>query len=123
MTFKHLSFGWKHYFVGRYDLEKKWSFYGFAGLGLMLGFVENTHSVSIDTADYSVPVLEGKANFKRLTFDFGFGYERPVGGDVYFFLETRALAPMTDYPSDYIYIDKNAPLTTSLNLGLRILFD
>ncbi|MEO5564125.1 MAG: hypothetical protein ABIR18_11835 [Chitinophagaceae bacterium] len=123
MTFKQLSLGWKHYFIGSFDSEDKWNFYGSAGLGLMLGRVENTHSVVVDTATYNVPVFAGKANFKRLTFDIALGYEKPVGGDIFLYAEGRLLAPMTDYPSDYIYIDRNAPLTTSLNLGIRILFD
>lgn len=50
----------------------------------MLGTVTNVHSVAIDTALYTLPVLSGKANFKRLTFDLGLGAEFPVGGDFLF---------------------------------------
>jgi hypothetical protein len=89
----------------------------------MLGRVINTYSVSIDTTLYNVPVRSGKANFKRLTLDLGLGWETPLGGDVYFYTEGRAWIPTTDYPSKYIFVNKNAPFVASLNFGVRILFD
>lgn len=122
LKFQHVSLGWKHYLKGRSDSEDGWNLYGYAGLGLMMAQVTNTHSVAIDTADYQVPVSEGKAAFKRLTLDLGLGCEVPVGGDVFFYLEARALVPTTDYPSDHLYINKDAPLTGSANLGIRLLF-
>lgn len=122
MNFKHISLGWKHYLEGAFTTENKWNLYGLIGLGLMLGRIENTHSATIDSANYTVPVLAGKANFKRLTLDLGLGYEKPLGGDVYFYIEGRALIPTTDYPSSYIFVNKDAPFTASVNLGLRILF-
>src|ERR1043166_9591557 len=102
--------GWKHYLKGASDLEAKWSVYGYAGFGLLLGRVINTHSVAIDTSFYSVPVRNGKANFKRLTFDVGVGYEIFLGGDIYFYNEARVWIPTTDYPSKYIFINNNDPL-------------
>ena len=123
MNFRHVSIGWKHYFKGGSDIEKGWSFYGYGGFGLMIGRVINSHSVTIDTADYVVPVLSGKANFKRLTFDLGLGYETPLGGDLYLYVEGRALVPASDYPSRYILINENAPFTAALNLGFRIYFN
>lgn len=122
LKFQHISIGWKHYLKGRSDSETGWNLYGYAGLGLMMAQVTNTHSIAIDTANYELPVLPGKAAFKRLTFDLGLGYEVPVGADVFFFLEARALVPTTDYPSDHLYINKDAPLTGSANLGIRVLF-
>jgi len=123
MRFKQFSLGWKHYLKGSSDAEKGWSLYGYAGFGLLLGRVINTHSVSIDTADYFVPVRSGKANFKRLTLDLGLGWEVPLGGDVFFYTEGRVWVPTTDYPSKYIFINRNAPLVASLNFGIRIFFD
>ena len=123
MRIKHISVGWKHYLKGAYNIEDSWSLYGYAGFGLLLGSIENQHSVSIDSAEYYIPVLKGKANFKRLTLDLGLGYEMPVGGDIYFYMEGRAFLPTTDYPSNYLFVNKKAPLTGSLNTGLRILFD
>lgn len=123
MRFRHISIGWKHYLKGRYNAEDNWNLYGYAGFGLMLGRIENTHSIVVDSANYFIPVWKGKANFKRLTLDLGFGYEKPVGGDVFFYLEGRALIPTTDYPSNYLFINNDAPLMGSLNMGLRILFD
>jgi hypothetical protein len=122
LSFRHFSLGWKHYFKNTYDAEKNWGIYGFAGFGLMIGRINNTHNLVLDTADYKLPVLAGNANFKRLTLDLGLGYEAPLGGDFYFYLEGRSLVPITDYPSNYLYNNKYSPLTASVELGLRILF-
>lgn len=122
LRFKHISLGWKRYLKGAPDIEKKWSLYGYAGFGLMLGSIVNSHSVIIDTTGYIVPVRRGKANFKRLTFDLGLGVEVPVGGDLFFYMEGRALVPTTDYPSKHLFINNNAPFTGAVNAGLRILF-
>lgn len=120
---KHFSIGWKRYLKGAYNLEEKWSLYGYAGFGILFGTVTNQHSVPIDSANYHIPVLKGKGNFTRLTLDLGLGYERPLGGDIYFYAEGRTFLPTTDYPSNYLLVNKKAPLTASVNMGLRILFD
>jgi len=122
MRLKHISLGWKRYLKGASDIETKWSLYGYSGFGLMFGRILNTHSVPIDTSDYIVPVQSGKAKFKRLTFDLGAGFEKPIGGDIYFYLEARVLIPTTDYPSEYLLVNDNAPLTAAANFGFRILF-
>jgi len=123
MRFKHFSVGWKHYLKGSSDAKEGWNLYGYAGFGLMLGRVINTHSASIDTALYTVLVRSGKANFKRLTLDLGLGWEVPLGGDIFFYNEGRVWVPTTDYPSKYIFVNNNAPFVASLNFGIRILFD
>lgn len=122
MRLKHFSIGWKRYLLGAADWEKGWNFYFFAGLGLQLGRIENTHSVTIDTSLYDVPVLSGKANFKRLTLDPGIGLEHYLGGDLYLYGEARTWIPTTDYPSKYILKNKDAPWTAMISLGLRLLF-
>jgi hypothetical protein len=122
MRLRQISLGWKHYLKGAFNAENKWNLYASAGWGLMMGRIENFHSVEIDTAKYDVQVLEGSAHFKRLTADFMLGYEKPVGADVFLYLEARALVPITDYPSRFIYIYDNAPFAGSVNLGIRILF-
>lgn len=123
LRFKHVSLGWKRYLKGVCDTEKKSNIYGYAGFGLMIGSIVNTHSVSVDTSTYNVPVLSGKAHFKRLTFDLGLGYEVPIGADIFLYAEGRALIPTTDYPSKYLFVNNNAPFTAALNIGLRILFN
>ena len=123
MLLKHVSLGWKRYLKGVFDSETKWNIYGYAGFGLMMGSVINTHSVDIDTTVYFVPVLSYKDNFKRLTLDLGMGMEIPVGGDIFFYLEGRALVPTTDYPSRHLFVNTNAPFTGAANVGLRILFN
>ena len=122
MRFKHISLGWRRIINGEYDDERN-HFYGYAGFGILLGRVENSHSVAIDTADYNVPVRAGKANFKRLTADLGFGYEAHMGANIYWSAEGRAWIPASDFPSKYIFVNENAPLVGMFNLGIRILFE
>jgi len=88
----------------------------------MMGRVNNVINRVIDTSAYKLPVSDGKGNFKRLTLDLGLGYEAPIGGDVYLYFEGRSLIPISNYPSEYLYINGYAPLTASAQLGLRILF-
>jgi hypothetical protein len=122
MRFKQVSIGWKKYLKGRSDIEEGWNIYGYAGFGLILGRVVNSHSASIDTVVYHVPVRVGKANFKRLTLDLGLGWEVCLGADIFFYAEGRAWIPTTDYPSKYIFVNANAPLVGMINAGIRILF-
>ncbi len=122
MRTKHFSVGWKKYLKGNYDEEKTWNLYGYAGFGLLLGRVTNTHSVGIDTTLYHVPVRDGKGNFKRLTFDLGLGYEYPIGGDFFIYSEGRMWIPATEYPSKYLFVNDKAPFAGMMSLGLRLVF-
>ena len=103
-------------------LKEGYNIYGYAGFGLLLGRMDNSHSVSTDTTLYNVPVLAGKANFKRLTVDLGLGWEIPIGGDFYFYTEGKVWIPTTNYPSKYIFVNSNAPYVAMLGAGIRILF-
>lgn len=122
IRFKQFSIGWRKYLVGACDNEKGWNLYATAGLGLLPGRVTNVHTVSIDTADYNVPVLEGKGNFKRLTADLALGYEKPIATSFFLYTEGRVWIPASDYPSKYLFVNENAPFAAMLNFGLRILF-
>ena len=122
LVFKHISLGWKRYIKGTFDSEGGLNVYAYAGFGLMFGQITNAHSVPIDTSLYDVPVLSGKAYFKRLTIDLGLGTEIPMGADIFLYFEARALVPTTDYPSRYLFVNKHAPFTAAANAGLRILF-
>lgn len=123
MRLKHFAIGYRKYLKGSADAEKDWNVYANAGLGIIMGRIENTHSVAIDTSLYTVPVYSGKANFKRLTLDLALGWEIPMGGDFFFYTEGRVWVPTTDYPSNYIFVNDNAPFVGMLNLGLRIFFN
>jgi len=122
IRFKQFSIGWRKYLVGACDIEKGWNLYASAGLGLLPGRVSNVHSTSIDTVFYNVPVLSGVANFKRLTADLAVGYEKPIGAYFFLYAEGKAWIPASDYPSKYIFVNDNAPLTAMFAVGLRILF-
>ena len=123
MRIKHFSVGWRKYFVGSSDAEKNWNLYGYAGLGILMGRIENTHSTAIDTLTYNVPVRSGVGNFKRLTLDLGLGWELPLGGSFYLYAEGRTWIPTTGYPSKYIFVNDNAPVVGMVNVGIRILFN
>jgi hypothetical protein len=118
----HLSVGWKRYLFGAFDKDTKNNLYVYGGLGLMMGKVENTTNVAIDTADYTTPVTPGEGNFKRLTVDLGVGYERPVGGDMFIYVEGRTLVPITNYPSPYLLVNGYTPLNAAMFVGIRIMF-
>ncbi len=122
MRFRQLSVGWKRYIKGAPDTGTGWNLYGYAGFGLLLGRIDNLHSQVIDTVTYILPVQAGMAHFKRLTFDLAIGWEKPVGGDFYFYTEARVFIPSSDYPSRYLFVNKNAPFAGMLGAGLRILF-
>jgi hypothetical protein len=122
MRLKQFSVGWRRYLKGTPDAEKGWNLYAFGGFGLILGRVDNKIPETIDTADYNIPVRSGRANFKRLTVDLGAGWEHPLGADFYLYSEIRTWIPTTDYPSEYIFVNRNAPFTGMVNLGLRLLF-
>lgn len=119
--FRQVSVGWRHYLKGNYASEA-WNLYSILGFGLIFGSAKSTASAVIDTSLYDVPVLPGKGNFKRLTYDLGLGFEQPIGGDIYLYAEAKALIPATDYPNKHLYVNDGAPLTAYLNLGFRILF-
>lgn len=122
MKLRIFSVGWRKYLKGNNNIEDGWNLYGFAGFGLLLGNVDNTHSVSIDSVIYTIPVHSGKAAFKRLTFDIGMGWETPIGGDLFFFTEGKVWVPTTDYPSKYIFANSNAPFVAMLGVGIRVAF-
>lgn len=122
LRFRLLSIGWKHYLVGHPQVEKGWNLYTKAGFGLLMGRVENKHDRILDTALYQLPVLQGNAPFKRMTFDLALGWEKPLGGDFYFYTEVRVSVPSPGYPSPYLLVNDNAPFPAVFCGGLRILF-
>ncbi|MBM3417190.1 MAG: hypothetical protein FJY20_12335 [Bacteroidetes bacterium] len=122
MRLKQFSIGWKKYLIGNAEAEKGINIYAHAGFGLLLGRIENTHSTGINTADYNVPVISGRANFKRLTIDPGLGVEKHLGSDIFLYGEARVWIPTDGYPSRYIYINDRAPWAGMLSAGLRVLF-
>jgi hypothetical protein len=122
MQLKQFAIGWRKYLKGSADGEKSWNLYAQAGFGVLFGRVENIHSVSVDSAVYAMPVLNGTASFKRLTLDLGLGWEIPISGDFYLYTEAKVWVPTTDYPSSYIFVNNNAPLVGMLGIGFRIIF-
>jgi len=124
IRFQQVSLGFKHYFVGTTDAEINWNLYSITGFGLMLGRVTNSYSNPIDTSLYNAPgqPVNGSGHFKRLTLDLGLGWEIPLNGDFYLYVNGKVWIPTSDYPSKYLFVNDNAPLVGMLGLGIRILF-
>ena len=123
---EQFSLGWRYYLVGNAESEQDWNLYGITGFGLIFGRVTNNYSTTIDTSLYNVPVqpASGNGHFKRLTIDLGLGWEIPLrGGDFYFYNEGKLWIPTTDYPSKYLFVNENAPLTATVTAGLRIVIN
>ncbi len=125
LRYRHLSIGWKHYFVGSFNSENIWNVYGYAGFGLLLGKAFNSYSQRIDTSLYAISSpLEGNKAFKRLTLDAGIGAEMPLGTDVFIYTELRSWTPTSHYPSPYLYKNNyHLPAAAAVNLGLRIVIE
>lgn len=119
-----ISLGWKYYLVGTNESETAWNLYGVAGFGLIFGKATNIYSIAVDTSLYNAPLqpVNGIGHFKRLTLDLGLGWEIPLAGDIYLYAEGKTWIPTTEYPSKYLFINNNAPLTGMVTAGLRILF-
>lgn len=123
MRFTQLSIGLKHYIKGHFEAEEGWNLYGLAGLGALMGAVDNSAGIALpDTMQYRVPVLDGKHRFNRLTLDLGVGFETPVGGDLFLYTEARTLIPLTYFPSPIMANTYYTPLTGVLAVGVRMLF-
>jgi hypothetical protein len=121
---KEVSIGWHHYFKGRFDNDDKWNVYGIAGFGLVYGKATNAYAGVPDTSLYNLPAapVSGTGLFKRLTVDLGLGYEMVVGDEFYLYGEAKTWIPTTQYPSKFLFVNKNAPLVAVVSLGVRILF-
>ncbi len=124
MRLQQISLGFKHYFVGTNDGQPKWSLYSITGFGLMFGKVSNSYSTSIDTSLYIPPAqpVSGTGHFKRLTFDVGLGWEVPINNELYVYAIGKVWIPTSDYPSKYLLVSDNAPLSGTISVGIRVLF-
>lgn len=122
LRFRQLSVGWKHYLVGEPITEYGWNLFFTAGFGLQMGRVDNSTNPMLDTTGYTPAVKFGTGKFKRLTYDLSLGWEKAFGADFSLYTEARLLIPSTDYPSEYLLINKKAPFAGLICGGLRILF-
>ena len=123
MGLKQFSVGYKRYLKGDYANSNSNNVYGYAGLGILFGISRNEITTSLDTSLYFLRVEVGEEPFKRLTLDLGLGIEFPVGNSMFIYGEGRAWLPTTDFPSKYLYVNRDAPIMGMINVGLRVLFD
>ena len=125
MRLRQFSIGIKKYFIGSYDKLEKFSLYGGAGFGLIIGTASNNFSRTVDTSLYFVQnnVVNGTGDFKRLTLDVLGGLDFPVSYEVFVYTEIRMHIPTTNYPNSYLLKNSNAPFVGGFNIGLRILFN
>ncbi len=125
MRLRQISIGLKRYFAGTYKTLESFNIYALGGFGLIIGSATNNFSSAIDTTQYLVQnnIINGTGKFKRLSFDLGLGFEVPVGYELFLFSEVRIHIPTSEYPSNYLLKNNNAPLLGSINLGVRLLFN
>ena len=125
MRLRQLSVGIKKYFVGSFERLEKFSLYGGAGFGLIIGTASNNFSTPVDNSLYTVQnnVVNGTGDFKRLTLDVLGGLDFPVSYEVFIYTEIRMHIPTTNYPNSYLLKNSNAPLLGGISLGIRVLFN
>jgi hypothetical protein len=123
LSMQHLTMGARYFFKGNYKTEQGYNLYGYAGYGILFLQATNTFDSPVDTGRYkALAPYEGSGKINRLTLDLALGVDFAVGPDVFLYGESRAIIPMTDYPSNYVRFNKGYPFPLSLNLGIRVLF-
>jgi opacity protein-like surface antigen len=125
MRLRQFSFGIKRYFIGYFEKLEKFSLYGTAGFGLIIGSASNNFSTFIDTTQYMVQnnIKYGTGDFKRLTFDIAGGVDFPVAYEMFIYTEIRMHIPTTNYPNSYLLKNSNAPFFGGINLGIRVIIN
>lgn len=123
LRLREISLGWKRHIKGAYDDEEQWNVYGMAGFGLLFIKAENSYSPSPDTALYKLPAtpVQGSGSFNKLTLDLGVGAERPLGGQMFLYLDLRTALPLSHFQSPFLHTDAAFPKAFSLSFGLRLL--
>lgn len=125
MRIRQLSIGIRRYLLGTYEKLEKFNLYGAAGFGLIMGRASNEFTQAVDTYLYTVQnnISNGAGDFKRLSFDLTAGWEMALGYEVFLYSEGRVHIPTTEYPSNYLVKNNNAPFVGSINVGIRVLFN
>jgi hypothetical protein len=122
MRLNHFSIGWRNFLKGQTNTKHDWNLYTNLGLGLLSATVLNDFSPMPDTANYQVPVLPGRGEFKRLTLDVAIGVDIHLISDMYFYSEMKSFIPTSSYPSKYLLVNTDAPFPALLSGGFRIMF-
>ena len=123
-SYRQVSLGWRHYFVGAFNEDSQWNLYGEAGFGLAFPKLTNSFASNLDQVLYK-PAAEpqiGSGSFKRLTFDLAAGVEYPAASGLFIYGDVKTSLPTSDYPSPYFHNPNQIPFPFLFNAGLRILF-
>jgi len=123
LTFRQISLGMKHYFIGGYTSEKKFNIYGVAGFGFLFAKVQNSFSIPVNDSLYKNEMKQGAGTIKKLTFDLGIGGEVPIAGSFFAFADARTWLPASSNTSPFLHNQRNVPLPVTASIGLRLLFD
>jgi hypothetical protein len=121
ISFTHLGFGGKRYFIGRYegDASQKFGLYGSAGFGLLFG-ARASDIPSFDNSAYSSPIDdEVKGVFINWIAGLGVGAELLVGKT---YLYLSAMSRYTIDQANQKKIKTNVPFMFNYNFGMRIPF-
>lgn len=114
ISFIHLYFGGKRYFVG--DYEDDFGFYGLAEIGILLAPTTTTLE-EFDESKYYSTVEEGRETLSNFTINFGAGVEKEIDFG-YIFLDLKLNLPANQANGQAVAVE--IPFSASINAGVRI---
>lgn len=119
LSFIHLMFGAKFYFVG--DYEDDFNFYGFGEAGYLLARYTEELTGNYDRQKYTLEESSyGETeSFGNFTIAFGLGIEKDLDFG-YLFFDTKLILPANNVNGQVV--DISIPASIGLNAGLRFPF-
>lgn len=119
---RHGSLGLKYYILGSHAAEAGSNIYLLAGVGGMSVKTSTKYSVSVDTSNY-MPIIpyQGEGAETTWSYEAGAGYERPLGGNFFWYLEAKTWQPQGTIKSPYL-LGEDKSRVLMFGAGLRILF-
>ncbi|MGB0176330.1 MAG: hypothetical protein ACPF9D_04135 [Owenweeksia sp.] len=117
VSFIHLYFGGRRYFVG--DYEDDFGFYGLAEVGLLMAPVTTTLG-EYDESRYNTSIEDGaKETLINFTLNLGVGVEKELDFG-YIFGDLKLNLPANQANGQYVPVE--IPTSLSVNAGVRVPF-
>lgn len=119
---RHGAAGLKVYLMGSHKAEAGSNIYLLAGVGGMSVKVSTKYSARIDTSNYRPMIpYEGESAETVLSYEAGLGFEQPLGGNFFWYLEAKTWQPQKNISSPYL-IREDRSKVMMIGAGMRILF-
>lgn len=115
ISFMHIYFGAKRYFVG--DYEDDFGFYGLAEVGILLAPTSTTLEDFNENKYYSTVDADQRETLSNFTINFGVGVEKDIDFG-YLFADLKLNLPANQANGQAVAVD--IPFSASINLGVRI---